>query len=104
MKRLVRSATGEILVFTDANILLAPDLVERLLPYYGDPTVGGVSCTIKSMIAAGSLTQQSRFAPIPRSTTSCKCSSPGPEMSWALRGALQRAAGTVPGLPGYGPR
>lgn len=57
MKQLVRKATGEILLFTDANILLSPDVVDRLLPYYGDPGIGGVSCTIttarQSLTAAG---------------------------------------------------
>ena len=48
MKELVRQSSGEILLFTDANILLSPDVVQRLLPYYGDPEVGGVSCTIKA--------------------------------------------------------
>ena len=47
MKRLVAQASGEVLVFTDANILLAADVIDRLLPYYGDPEVGGVSGTIK---------------------------------------------------------
>ena len=47
MKRLVAQSTGEVLVFTDANILLAADLIDRLLPYYGDPDVGGVAGTIK---------------------------------------------------------
>lgn len=48
MKRLVAEARGEVLIFTDANILLAPDLVDRLLPYYGDPAIGGVAGTIRA--------------------------------------------------------
>ena len=46
MKQLVRHATGKLLLFTDANILLSEDVVDRLLPYYGDPQIGGVCCTI----------------------------------------------------------
>lgn len=56
MKRLVAQATGEVLVFTDANILLSADIVQRLLPYYGDPEVGGVSGTIKTSAQRDSVT------------------------------------------------
>jgi cellulose synthase/poly-beta-1,6-N-acetylglucosamine synthase-like glycosyltransferase len=56
MKRLVKQATGHVLVFTDANILLSPDMIDRLLPYYGDPEVGGVSCTIKALVQGSSIT------------------------------------------------
>ena len=56
MKRLVAQATGQVLVFTDANIMLATDLADRLLPYYGDPEVGGVSGTIKVAAQRDSVT------------------------------------------------
>ena len=56
MKQLVARAKGEVLVFTDANILLAEDLVDRLLPYYGDPDVGGVAGTIRGPAEQGSVT------------------------------------------------
>ena len=56
MKKLVARAKGEVLVFTDANILLAEDLVDRLLPYYGDPDVGGVAGTIRGPAEQGSVT------------------------------------------------
>jgi len=42
MKRLAALATSDILVFTDANVLLAEDAIDRLLPYYADSQVGGV--------------------------------------------------------------
>lgn len=42
MKQLAAQARGEILVFTDANVMLAPDAIENLLSYYADPKVGGV--------------------------------------------------------------
>jgi cellulose synthase/poly-beta-1,6-N-acetylglucosamine synthase-like glycosyltransferase len=37
-----RLATGEVLVFTDANSLLEPDALERLVESFADPRVGGV--------------------------------------------------------------
>lgn len=58
MKMLAARASGDILIFTDANILLAPDLIDRLLPYYGDPDVGGAACTIRTTSDADSPTSQ----------------------------------------------
>lgn len=58
MKRLVERAAGDILVFTDANIILAPDLIERLLPYYTDRDVGGVCCTILTQTVSASVTSE----------------------------------------------
>jgi cellulose synthase/poly-beta-1,6-N-acetylglucosamine synthase-like glycosyltransferase len=42
MKLLAARAVGDILIFTDANVLLAADAVDKLLPRYADPQVGGV--------------------------------------------------------------
>ncbi|HEX2766275.1 MAG TPA: glycosyltransferase family 2 protein [Candidatus Limnocylindria bacterium] len=39
----VDQATGDILVFTDANSRLAPDALRRLVAPFADPTVGGVA-------------------------------------------------------------
>jgi len=47
MKRLAAMANGDVLVFTDANVLLAPDAMANLLPYYGDPAVGGVCGSLR---------------------------------------------------------
>ncbi len=47
MKRLAALANGEILVFTDANVLCAPDAIDRLLPYYADLEIGGVCGTLR---------------------------------------------------------
>lgn len=58
MKQLVERASGDVLIFTDANILLAADIVDRLLPYYADPEVGGVTCTIRTHTDSGSVTSQ----------------------------------------------
>lgn len=38
----VAAANAEILVFTDADTLLAPDALHHLIAPFGDPTVGGV--------------------------------------------------------------
>jgi cellulose synthase/poly-beta-1,6-N-acetylglucosamine synthase-like glycosyltransferase len=42
MKRLAAMARGDVLIFTDANVLLDSDAVERLLARYADPEIGGV--------------------------------------------------------------
>jgi cellulose synthase/poly-beta-1,6-N-acetylglucosamine synthase-like glycosyltransferase len=47
MKRLAALASGDILVFTDANVIFAPDAIEKLLPYYADSEVGGVCGTLR---------------------------------------------------------
>lgn len=58
MKQLVQRARGDILIFTDADVLLPPDAVARLLPYYGDPEVGGVCCNVRMLSDPGSVTGQ----------------------------------------------
>jgi len=42
MKRLAAMARGDILVFTDANVLLDTDAIDHLRPYYAHPAIGGV--------------------------------------------------------------
>lgn len=42
MKQLAARAQGDVLIFTDANVLLDGDAIDALLPYYTDPDVGGV--------------------------------------------------------------
>lgn len=42
MKLLAARATGEIMVFTDANVTLREDALEALAAWYADPQVGGV--------------------------------------------------------------
>lgn len=46
MKQLAATATGDVLVFTDANVILDESSLENLIPYYGDPAVGGVCGTL----------------------------------------------------------
>ena len=43
MRLMAAEATGDILIFTDANVILDPDAVERLLGYFSDPAIGGVA-------------------------------------------------------------
>lgn len=42
MNRLVERAQADIVVFSDANVMLAADALDRLLPYFSDPRVGCV--------------------------------------------------------------
>lgn len=47
MKKLAVAATGEILVFTDANVVLDEAAIDNLLNWYRDPSVGGVCGTLR---------------------------------------------------------
>ncbi|MBA4091450.1 MAG: histidine kinase [Sphingobium sp.] len=42
MKQLAARARGDVLIFTDANVLLDADAIDNLLARYADPQVGGV--------------------------------------------------------------
>jgi len=42
MKQLAARARGDVLIFTDANVLLDADAVDNLLARYADPEIGGV--------------------------------------------------------------
>lgn len=42
MKLLAKMAQGEILIFSDANVMLDEEAIDALLPYYRDQQVGGV--------------------------------------------------------------
>lgn len=43
MRKMVAAARGEVMIFTDANVLLDPASVSTMLGYFSDPAVGGVS-------------------------------------------------------------
>jgi cellulose synthase/poly-beta-1,6-N-acetylglucosamine synthase-like glycosyltransferase len=43
LNRAVREATGDVLVFTDANSMLAPSALARLTRHFADPRIGLVS-------------------------------------------------------------
>ena len=40
---LIKCAKGEILIFSDANTIYSPDAISKLVSYYSDNNVGGVS-------------------------------------------------------------
>lgn len=42
MKLLAAKASGDVLLFTDANVTLALDAISNLKSYFADPSVGGV--------------------------------------------------------------
>jgi biofilm PGA synthesis N-glycosyltransferase PgaC len=46
LNRGVALATGDLLVFTDANVLLDPKAIRALVSPYADPSVGGVSANV----------------------------------------------------------
>ena len=40
LNRLISLTTSDVLVLSDANVMLGPDALERLQPYFADPAVG----------------------------------------------------------------
>lgn len=46
MTRLVAACDTDIVIFTDANVMLDPHCVPRLLAYFSDPDIGGVCGTL----------------------------------------------------------
>ncbi len=58
MRRMVASLDTDVCIFTDANVLLDPKTVPTLLDYFRDPTIGGVSGTLKYINDDDSTTAQ----------------------------------------------
>jgi cellulose synthase/poly-beta-1,6-N-acetylglucosamine synthase-like glycosyltransferase len=58
MRRMVASTDAEVCIFTDANVILDPDSIERLLDYFTDEEVGGVAGTLRYINDADSLTAE----------------------------------------------
>jgi cellulose synthase/poly-beta-1,6-N-acetylglucosamine synthase-like glycosyltransferase len=56
MNTLVAATEADILVFSDANVLFAPDAISRLLERFGDPEIGCVCGHLIYTRAAGSVT------------------------------------------------
>lgn len=54
----IRVARGEVLIFTDAATLLAPDALTRLVRSFADPTIGAVSTEDAVVDAAGQPTAE----------------------------------------------
>jgi cellulose synthase/poly-beta-1,6-N-acetylglucosamine synthase-like glycosyltransferase len=46
MRKMAAAAHGDIMLFTDANVILDPASVAPLLGYFSDPTIGGVAGTL----------------------------------------------------------
>ncbi|MEY4979978.1 MAG: hypothetical protein RLZZ352_2248 [Pseudomonadota bacterium] len=42
MKQLAAQATGDIMIFTDANVTLREDAIDNLMAWYADPGIGGI--------------------------------------------------------------
>jgi len=47
MRRMVSEANGEIVIFTDANVIVEPASIAPLLRYFSDPAVGGVAGSLR---------------------------------------------------------
>jgi cellulose synthase/poly-beta-1,6-N-acetylglucosamine synthase-like glycosyltransferase len=56
MRRLTEAAKTDVLIFTDANVIVEPESVKRLLEYFTDPEVGGVCGTLVYTNGAESVT------------------------------------------------
>lgn len=56
MKQLAAIADREILIFTDANVMLDDDVIGNLCRYYGDPHIGGVLGSLRYHVASGART------------------------------------------------
>ncbi|MEC3910796.1 glycosyltransferase family 2 protein [Sphingobium sp. CR2-8] len=56
MKQLAARARGDVLIFTDANVLLDADAVDNLLARYADAQIGGVLGSLHYVGAEGSAT------------------------------------------------
>jgi cellulose synthase/poly-beta-1,6-N-acetylglucosamine synthase-like glycosyltransferase len=53
LNRLAARTDSEVLAFTDANTLWAPDALERLVQHFADPAAGGVSGRLHLRSASG---------------------------------------------------
>jgi len=58
MNVLVGLTQADIVVFTDANVMLDPELLQRLAPHFDDPAVGCVCGNLNYTNAADSVTAQ----------------------------------------------
>lgn len=58
MKLLAARARGDVLIFTDANVMLDGDAIDNLLARYADPAVGGVLGSLHYMGEGESATAQ----------------------------------------------
>jgi len=82
LARAVPHATGEILVFTDANAMFRPDAIARLVRSFADPRVGSVSGRLVYRRPGG------------------ETSAAGEETYWGLEMIVKRASSDLGSLPG----
>lgn len=57
MNRAVQRATGDIVVFSDANVMLAPESLKQVISNFADSTVGGVVAKKKVQTTDSSLSK-----------------------------------------------
>lgn len=62
MSRLAAAAKTEVMIFTDANVVLEPATVPRLLEYFNDPSIGGVCGTLNYVNAGETSTARTSSA------------------------------------------
>lgn len=62
LNRAVETATGEILVFSDANSLFSPDSLIRLVAPFADSEVGGVAGDQRYLPASGAIGERSYWS------------------------------------------
>jgi cellulose synthase/poly-beta-1,6-N-acetylglucosamine synthase-like glycosyltransferase len=53
LNRLAQLATGQLWLFSDANTMIAPDALRRLVRHFGDDSVGGVCGRLRLTTPAG---------------------------------------------------
>lgn len=58
MNQLMQRARGQVVVFTDASVLVEPEVLERLRPWFADPRVGCVAGSVLVRNAADSAVAQ----------------------------------------------
>ena len=82
LHRAIPAATGEILVFTDANAMLRPDALRKLVRHFADPRVGSVS---------GRLVYE---------TSGATASAVGESAYWDFEMMVKKASSRLGSLPG----
>ncbi len=58
MKQLVERSTGDILIFTDADVVIETGAIDRLMPYYADEEVGGICGSVRMLSGPDSATSE----------------------------------------------
>ena len=56
MKLLAKEATNDVIIFTDANVILDEDAIKNLMAYFADPNIGGICGSLHYTGADSSVT------------------------------------------------